>query len=84
MINVTGITEKGLSKAVNRRTDNVMVKRKKTKGQTMVYKTLHRKLIIEQQRPYKTSGVIQNKSGICDSEKKKNLGAKSSQCNTNK
>ena len=50
----------------------------------MVYKTLHRKLIIEQQRPYKTSGVIQNKSGICDSEKKKYLGAKSSQCNTNK
>jgi hypothetical protein len=25
-------------------TDNIMIKRKETKGQTMIYKTLHRKL----------------------------------------
>jgi hypothetical protein len=30
-----------------RRTDNTMIKRKKTKGQTTIYKTLHRKLKIE-------------------------------------
>jgi hypothetical protein len=30
-----------------RRTDNTMAKRKKTKGQTMIYKTVHRKLKIE-------------------------------------
>lgn len=50
VINVTVITEKWLSKAVNRMTDNVMV-----------YKTLQRKLMVEQQQPYKKSGAIQNK-----------------------
>ena len=32
-------------------TDNIMTKRKETKGQTMIYKTLHRKLKIEQHEP---------------------------------
>jgi hypothetical protein len=32
--------------AVNRRTDITMAKRKRTKGQTMMHKTLHRKLKI--------------------------------------
>jgi len=32
------------SETVNQRTDNTMVKRKRTKGQTTIYKTLHRKL----------------------------------------
>jgi hypothetical protein len=31
-----------------RRIDNTMGKRKRTNGQTMMYKTLHRKLNIEQ------------------------------------
>ena len=35
-------------RTINRRTENIMVKRKKTKGQTMIYKILHRKLMIEQ------------------------------------
>ena len=36
------------TKEVNlRRTDNTMVKRKRTKGQTTIYKTLHIKLKIE-------------------------------------
>jgi hypothetical protein len=40
---------KGLSESVNRRrTDNAMAKRKRTKGQTTIYKRLHRKLKIEQ------------------------------------
>ena len=40
---------KGQSEAVTRRRrDNTMTKRKKTKGQTTIYKTLHRKLKIEQ------------------------------------
>jgi hypothetical protein len=35
-------------KAVNQgSTHNTMAKRKRTKGQTMIYKTLHRKLKIE-------------------------------------
>jgi hypothetical protein len=40
---------KGESEAViRRRTDNTMAKRKMKKGQTKIYKTLHRKLKIEQ------------------------------------
>ena len=40
---------KGHSKVVNRRkTDNTMAKRKRLKGQTAIYKTLHRKQMIEQ------------------------------------
>jgi hypothetical protein len=37
-----------------RRTDHIMVKRKKTKEQTMIYKTLHRKLKIQQHEAIKT------------------------------
>ena len=40
-------TKKGFLEAVNRRTDITIVKRKRTKGQTMIHKTLHRKLKIE-------------------------------------
>ena len=40
---------KGYSEAVNRRrTDNTMTNRKRTKGQTTIYKTQHRKLKIYQ------------------------------------
>jgi hypothetical protein len=35
---------KGQSEVVNLRTDNTTAKRKRAKGQTMIYKTLHRKL----------------------------------------
>ena len=35
-----------ISESVNRTTDNTMVKRKQTKGQTTIYKALHRKLKI--------------------------------------
>jgi len=45
--NITAISLKipqRQSEAVNRRTDNTMTKEKKTKGQIMIYKTLHRKL----------------------------------------
>ena len=37
---------KGLQIAVNQRTNNTMAKRKWTKGQTMIYKALHKKLKI--------------------------------------
>jgi hypothetical protein len=37
----------GVIKSVNRRTDNAMVKRKMTKGQTTTYKALHIKLRID-------------------------------------
>jgi len=33
-------------------TNNTMTKRKVTKRQTMIYKTLHRKLKIEQHKPH--------------------------------
>ena len=39
------------------RTDNTMAKRKMTKGQTMVYKTLHKKLMIEQHDIHKRQRV---------------------------
>jgi hypothetical protein len=42
-----------ISKSGNRkRTDNTMAKRKSTKGQTMIYKILHRKLKIELHEPH--------------------------------
>ena len=42
-----------LLESVNRRrTDNTMAKRKMTKGQPTIYKTLHEKLIIEQHEPH--------------------------------
>ena len=48
---------KGQSESVDRRTDNTMVKRTRTKGQTTIYKILHRKLKIEQHEPYLIPGV---------------------------
>ena len=45
-------TFKDTKEAVRRRrADNSMVKRKRTKGQTMICKTLHRKLKIEEHEP---------------------------------
>ena len=42
------IYQKGESESVNRRrTDNTMAKENGTRGQTTIYKTLHRKLKIE-------------------------------------
>ena len=46
---------KGLSRSL--KSDNTMVKRKTTKRQTMIYKTLHRKLTIERHEPRKKTGV---------------------------
>ena len=43
--NLQNTTQKGVSETVNlRRTDNTMTIRKKTRGQTIIYKTLHRKV----------------------------------------
>ena len=36
---------------------NTMTKRKRTKGQTTIYKTLHRKLKMEQHEPTKNRGL---------------------------
>jgi hypothetical protein len=35
-----------------------MVQRKRTKGQTMIYKTLHRKLKMEQREPHYKPGIL--------------------------
>jgi hypothetical protein len=43
---------KGIIISVNRRTDDTMAKRKRTKGQTTIYKTLHRNLKIKQHEPH--------------------------------
>ena len=44
---------KGVPDAVNRRkTENAIVMRKIIKGQIMIHKTLHRKLMIEQHQSY--------------------------------
>jgi len=46
--------EKGLSETVvNRRTANTVSKRKKTKGQAIIYKALRGKLNIEHHEPHK-------------------------------
>jgi hypothetical protein len=42
----------GLLEVVNRRTDNTMAKGKRTKGQTTIYRALHRKLKIKQHEPH--------------------------------
>jgi hypothetical protein len=47
---------KGQDEAVNGRKDNTMSKRKWSKGQTMISKTLHRKLKIEQREPPQKRG----------------------------
>ena len=39
----------GYSEAVNLRTENIMTKWKGSKGQTMIYKVLHRKLQLSEQ-----------------------------------
>ncbi len=39
------------------RSDNTMSKRNRTKGQTMIYKTIHRKLKIEQYEPHEISSL---------------------------
>jgi hypothetical protein len=41
---------------IRRTTDNTMTKRKRTKGQTVIYKTLHRKLQIDNTNPTKDYG----------------------------
>ena len=47
---------KGYSEDVNRRrTDNTMTKRKRRKGQTMIYKTTHRKPKAEQHERHQKS-----------------------------
>jgi hypothetical protein len=38
--------------AVNQRTDSTKVKRTITKGQTTIYETVYRKLMIEQHEPH--------------------------------
>jgi hypothetical protein len=43
------------SEAINRRTENTMTKKKRTKRNTTIYKTLHRKLKIEQHEPHYNS-----------------------------
>jgi hypothetical protein len=52
------------SETVNQRTNNTMAKRKRTKWQTMIYKTLHRKLKIEQRTPVKTGGFHHCQTGL--------------------
>jgi hypothetical protein len=49
---------KGQSESIyRRRTDNTMAKRKRTRGQTTIYKTLHTNLKIEQHEPHLKPGV---------------------------
>ena len=50
---------KGLSETVNcRKTDNKKSKRKRTKGQTIIYKTPHRILAIEQHELHLKQGEL--------------------------
>ena len=57
------VSKKGLKmpngelEAVNKRTDNTMDKRNRTKGQTMIYSTLHRQLKIDKQEPHTNTGI---------------------------
>ena len=44
--------KKRLKTPKRRSTENTMAKRKRTKGQSMIYKILHRKLKIEQHEPH--------------------------------
>jgi hypothetical protein len=54
------------SEVVNHRTtDNVMAKWKGQLKQTMIYKTLHRKLKIEQQKPHYKPGINSSAPELC-------------------
>jgi len=44
-----------------------MTKEKRSKGQTMIYKTLHRKLKIEQDEHLLNTGVNSDTTGVCSS-----------------
>ena len=65
---------KGQSETINQRADNnTLVKRKQTKGQTIIYKTLHRKLQVEQHEHHTEnqgelgcSGGISTSCSMCD------------------
>jgi hypothetical protein len=50
------ISGSGTNLSVTIDVNNTMAKRKRPKGQTVVYKTLHRKLNIEQHGPTKHRG----------------------------
>jgi len=50
--------QKRYSESVNRRTGNTMAKSKKTKGQRMIYKTLHRTPRSCSTNPTKTGGEL--------------------------
>ena len=54
----------GQSEAVNRRTDNTVVKRKRTKGHTTICKTLHRKLKIEEHDLIENWGEVMGIRGV--------------------
>ena len=45
-------------------TDNTMLKRKRTKAQTHIYKALNRQLILEQRKPHKKLGVGGDTKGV--------------------
>ena len=51
--------------AVNGRTDNTMTKRKVTKGQTIIYQTLHIKLKIEHEHQT-TDGELHKDNSSCN------------------
>jgi hypothetical protein len=59
-----------VKKAVNRRTDNTMLKRKRIKGQTTIYKTQDRSLKIEQHYPTKKT----RDEFRCSTSSRKNSG----------
>jgi hypothetical protein len=54
----------GQSEAVNRRTDNTVVKRKRSEGHTTICKTLHRKLKIEQHELIENWGEVMGTRGV--------------------
>jgi hypothetical protein len=54
----------GQSEAVNRRTDNTVVKRKRSEGHTTICKTLHRKLKIEQHELIENWGELMGIRGV--------------------
>jgi hypothetical protein len=45
------VNTKCVINSVNGRIDNAMANEKRTKGQIMIYKAMHRKLKIQQQKP---------------------------------
>ena len=57
VINCQSVISPNMQEYLETKVSNTMTKRKRTKGQTTIYKTLHKKLKIDQHEPHQKPGM---------------------------